>query len=166
MWFPFGCSCVLILRCILDILPPNLSCAASTHGELYLSMLGVCACYESRDAMLYSANGFLPLYGPCRGHNLYNLRLWRGRVGYFAAVYSMPQERPYWTCSHVVYASVEVSEHVIVSNEIKFRFFLLCPPLCSGVCSQLLSWYFVTRVQPCCFHLHVEQCLSILAVCL
>ena len=117
MWSPFGCSCVLILRCILDILPLHLSCAASTHGKLYLSMLGVCACYESRDAMLYSAHGFLPLYGPCRGHNLYNLRLWRGRVGYFAAVYSMPQERPYWTCSQVVYASVEVSEHVIVSNE-------------------------------------------------
>ena len=116
MWFSFGCSCVLNLRCILDILPPHLSCAASTHGELCLSMLGVCACYESRDAMLY--------------------------------------------------ASVEVSEYVIVSNEIKFRFFLVCPPLCSGVCSQLLSWYFVTRVQPCCFHLHVEQCLSILAVCL
>ena len=89
--FSFGCSCVLILRCILDILPPHLSCAVSTHGELCLCMLGVCACYESRDAMLY--------------------------------------------------ASVEVSEYVIVSNEIKFRFFLVCPPLCSGVCSQLLSWY-------------------------
>ena len=55
----------------------------------------------------------------------YNPSLWKGRVGYVAAVYSMPEESLYWTYSHVVYASGEVCEFVVLSDEIKFRIFLV-----------------------------------------
>ena len=58
----------------------------------------------------------------------YNPSLWRGRVGYVAAVYSMPEESLYWTYSHVVYASGGVCEFVVLSDEIKFRIFLVFPP--------------------------------------
>ena len=59
---------------------------------------------------------------------LHSPSLWRGHVGYVAAVYSMARERLYWTYSHVVYASGEVCKFVIVSNAIKFRTFLVFPP--------------------------------------
>ena len=58
----------------------------------------------------------------------YNPSLWRGRVGYVAAVCSMHEERLYWTYSHVGYASGEVCEFVVLSDEIKFRVFLVFPP--------------------------------------
>ena len=117
---------VLILRSLLDSLPPVLSCAASIHMVRYvihscsLCLSRVQGCNAVLWAWLFAF--ILVLSRP------YNPSLWRGRVGYVAAVYSMPEERLYWTYRHVVYASGEVCEFVVLSDEIKFRIFLVFPP--------------------------------------
>ena len=63
-----------------------------------------------------------------------------------------------------MYVSSEVCEFVIVWNEINFFIFLVFPPLCSGVSTQVPSWCVVTCLEVCCFYSHGEQCLSMLAV--